>query len=355
VNHLPAITLRQYYESVLLAEAIEELRPATLKEIRTALRHWESLTSDRPLRLVTGADLRSLRDGMLGRGLAPATVAKTHGHLVPLFRAARADGLISEIPSVGRLRRSILPKCLRHQRSQQRQPVSAAELERLYAGCGYATYPARPDAGLIWRGLLYCWWMYGARTRDLFSLRWSDVDVAAKLIRFRAMKTSKLQGLPLTAFGLQVLGRLRDRGGELVFPGLRKPGCWNTPRDGTPAHWITGYYATWNREVCGTVGIVPGTGPDEWVQSIASRPDSVPPIRIKTLRQTMVTQMNDLSTGGRQLGGWLAGHYQPGVTAQNYDMPDAAIREAVERRERELLPGCFRGLVCGTGQDLSGG
>ena len=67
---------------------------------------------------------------------------------------------------------------------------------------------------------------------------------------------------------------------------------------------------------------------------------------MKNLRQTAITEFNDIGDGsGRLLGGWVAGHYMPGVTAQNYDVPTKAIRDAFERRERELMPECFHELL----------
>lgn len=348
MNFLPArLTLRQYFETSLAAECAAELKPNTLKEIRTALKHWERETADPVIQDTNGEHVRILRDALLARQLSPATVKKVWAHLSTLFRAAIADEMITGIPQAGRLRKSILPKSLRQQRQQQRPPVKPAELERLFYACDAATYPRRPDTPTAWRVLLYLFWTYGPRTLDAFSLTRQDFDFPNRLIRFRAMKTSKLQALPLTDFGVQLFQQFSADKPARLFPGFSKPGCWNRPAAGTP-HWIPGFYTTWNAEISPAAGVIPSNGPESLIAAVQLRPDAAPPIRLKTFRQTMVTELNDYSKhvhSCRQLGAWVAGHYLPGVTAQNYDFPESDIIEAVTLRESQRLPECFRTLL----------
>lgn len=347
MNFIPPseATVREYFQLSLLAELQTELRPATLKEIRTALKHWERSTSDPPIRQITSEHARQVRDTLLAAGLAPATVKKVWAHLTTIFRAAQYDDLIPAVPQAGRFRKSILPRALRQERSQQRRPVSWSELSRLFAACESATYPRRPDRVFIWRALLFLLWTYGPRTQDLLALTPANLSFGTRLFTFRALKTSKLQGLPLTDLGISILSRLMSSAeGRRLFQGFNKPGNWNNPRAGSP-HWIAGFYATWNREICPAAGVIPSVGPDSLICEVSQRLDAVPPIQFKTFRQTMVTELNDFSKrvhSCRPLGAWVAGHYVPGVTAASYDFPEQDVREAIQIREQELLPDCFR-------------
>lgn len=347
MNFLPhsSATVRQYFELSLLAELQTELRPATLKEIRTALNHWERATSNPPIRQITSEHARQVRDSLLAAGLAPATVKKVWAHLTTIFRAAQYDELIPAVPQAGRFRKSILPRALRQERTQQRRPVSQEELTRLFAACESATYPRRPNRVFVWRALLYLLWMYGPRTQDVLALTAANLSFGTRLMTFRALKTSKLQGLPLTDLGISILARLvaASDGGRL-FHGFSKPGNWNHSQTREP-HWIAGFYATWNREICPVASVIPGVGPESLVCEVSQRADAVPPIQLKTFRQTMVTELNDFSkrvNSCRPLGAWVAGHYVPGVTAASYDYPEQDVRDAVQIRESERLPECFR-------------
>lgn len=55
-----------------------------------------------------------------------------------------------------------------------------------------------PPTPLLWRVVLVLQWNYGQRTEDCLRLRWENVLWSDKRIRFRASKTRKLQGLPVT-------------------------------------------------------------------------------------------------------------------------------------------------------------
>ncbi len=351
MNYAPQHTVRQYFQFQLLDECVSELRPNTIKEIRIALNHWERRTDNRPLKDVSADDVRQLRDTMLADGKAPRTVAKTWAHLSTIFRAAKFDSIIPDVPQAARLRKSILPKAVRHERKQQRLPLTTDELQRLFYACSAAKYPIHPDRVFLWQSALYLFWMYGPRTRDLLALTRNDINTAARLLKFRAMKTGKLHGLPITEFGMSVLDKLQQLdggGGMKLFPGFNKTGNWNTPKNGKRPRWISGYYATWNADICPAAGVIPHTGPAWLIKSIADRPDAVPCVQLKTFRQTMVTELNDYSKhvhSSRQLGAWVAGHYMPDVTSQNYDYPAADICEAVALRETQRLPECFRHIV----------
>src|SRR5690606_25084454 len=146
-------------------------------------------------------------------------------------------------------------------------------------------------------------WMYGQRTRDVFCLEYRNISYADRLIRFQAMKTRKLQALPMTDTVIRHLKAIQRANAVRVLPGFQQRGGFR--RDGLLRH---GYCETWNNEICA-----------------AAKLDR--PIKLKHFRESAVTRYNDIEPN---LGGWIAGHYMPGVTAQFYDNPTKRIREAIE-------------------------
>jgi integrase len=303
------ITLRDYYASVLKPELVENQSKNSLKEDETAMRHWERHTANPDIRDATKEDLIAFRDGMAAAGLAGPTQNKYWRELRAILQAAQDDEIISRVPAIGRRMKCRLvdvgPK-------RQREPLTEAELERLWRACTKATYPrgGQFPAPLLWRVAIVLWWTYGQRTMDV--LRWLDwrcVWWSPRVIRFEAMKTGKLQGLPLTPIVEQHLRSIKGHS-ERMFPGFNTPGCF-LKKTGT---WKRGYYATWNNEICRAAGL---------------------DIDIKHFRERAVTFYNGLEPG---LGGWIAGHYMPGVTAQNYDLPTLRIRDAMNSAQ---VPDCF--------------
>ncbi len=311
------LTLRLYYERFILPELLEDgIKPASLKEDRIALNHWERSTGDPDIRDATRDHTSRLRDSLRDRGLSPYTLKKTWCELRMMFGWALDEGVIERVPYVSRRRKSSLvdlpPK-------EQREPLADAEVARLFGECRCATYPRVRGlpAPLLWQAGVVLFYLYGIRTRDLFTLRWEDVLFSERLIRFEAMKTSKLQGLPMTNVSEHWLRKLRgpSRCGQ-VFPGFKTRGhqYQSGPVKG---RWKRGYYATWRSEICAAAGL-----DDVW---------------LKHFREAMVTRYNGLDRENG-LGSWIAGHYVPGVSAQNYDLPSREIRALLESAR---YPHCF--------------
>lgn len=341
------ITLRMFYETELLADFEEEHSKATRREYRTALKHWESTTFDPDFREVSNQTIRQFRDGMLAKDLAPATCQKYWAHLAKVFRIAKDEGWISRRPGVSRSRKTQLVKV---PPKTQRRVLLPDTVNRLVVACEQATYPLRANRTRLWQVLLYLFWTYGIRTKDLISLARTDVDLETGFISFEAMKTSKLQSLPITDLGIKLLRSIETQTRSTWFPGFVTTGCWISKRKGrelpeSERRWKRGYYCTWNSEICPAAKVIPSTGPESVKLAVAAMQDHAPVVWLKHFRECMVTQLNDASGhigSVRKLGNWVAAHYQPGVSENSYDYPLEEIREAIAHREQNCLPDVFR-------------
>lgn len=329
-----------------------DLKPTTIRAYNGALNHWDRTPvddrrtlGDLPLGELETEHVQLFRQSMDEHGISPQNQQKQWRHVNVLLRTAHEQGLIPvrPVPSL-RSRSNILPKTERRKRRTRERIVTRGELEILFRGC-----PNRE-----WKLAVWLLWMFAARTQDLLFLKSTMVDIYGqtvatidlkeRLLKFEAMKTGKLQGLPLTRFACDVLCKLKPLPDGRLLNLPRKPGSYNRRRE----RWEPGYTTTWRRDICLKNGIRPHEGskplPEHVLRCLPA--DPIEPIQMKNLRQTAITQFNDIGDGsGRLLGGWVAGHYQPGVTAQNYDVPTEAIRDAFERRERDLMPDCFRELA----------
>ncbi|HWL07975.1 MAG TPA: hypothetical protein VNQ76_06210 [Planctomicrobium sp.] len=316
------ITLPVYYETVLLPDLKDDLSPRSLKEDRIALNHWVRHTNNPPLHFcgdpVNGNDLLNLlMSGMTAAGCRPPTVNKTWRELRSMFSAASEEGLCAHVPVLLKRRKGkrIRSRLIKESPKLQRQIVTEDELKRLWSACRFATYPRRQQfpTPRLWRVALVLFWTYGARTIDfLHNLRWEHVKFSDKLLQFTAQKTSKLQGLPLTEIAIAHLKSIKGHS-ERVFPGFNTPGCFLQKTQ----KWKRGFRATWNSEIC------PNASIDD-------------PITLKHFRERVLTRYNAMHSG---LGSWILGHYMPGVSAQNYDLPTDQIRELICSAP---VPDCFQ-------------
>lgn len=349
-------TLRDFWEQEYCDD---DLALGTQQAYCGALNHWERtavLDDDNNPTGQTLGDVRlfelrtdhvkMFKRSMDARGVGEQNQQKQWRHLNTLLRKAWEQNLIPvrPVPSIRQVS-NILPKRDRKKRRTRERIVSRSELEILYRGC-----PTRD-----WRIAVWLLWMFAARTNDAIFMRSEmtdrygqvlpTIDIENRLLRFEATKTGKLQGLPLTDFSVSVLCTLKSLQDGRLLNLPRKPGSYNRARE----RWEAGYTTTWRRDICLQNGIEPHQSrdkplPPEVLSVLPENP--IKPIVMKNLRQTAITEFNDIGDGsGRLLGGWVAGHYIPGVTAQNYDVPTKAIRAAFEKREREMMPDCFRELA----------
>lgn len=314
-----SVTLRMYYESVLLPDLRDEqfgLASRSLKEDRIAINHWERCTGNPDLLSVEPEHIELLRDRMLQAGAAAPTINKTWRELKSMFSAAVEDGFCHQVPLPRQRRqgRRMRSRLVKEHPKRQREIITEEELTRLWRACRHATYPRGRQfpAPLLWRVALVLFWTYGARTTDFLQrLKWEDVRFGDRLLLFTARKTTKLQGLPLTPIVEKHLRSIKGHA-ERVFPGFNSPGCYLRAR----RKWKRGYNATWRGEIQAAAGLLQQ-------------------VTIKNFRERVVTRYNAIHAG---LGSWIAGHYMPGVTAQNYDLPTDQIRDLICSAP---VPACF--------------
>lgn len=311
------ITLRSFYESKVLPE-ISFQSPNSLKEDRTALTHWERIVGEVDIRDVKRETVQDFRIGLIDRGLRDATVNKIWRELKSIFAFAADEEiqLIRFVPSLSIKMKSKL--VAKEQKLRQREIITAQEVSRIWSACKHATYPL-PDpykepTPKQWKVALVLFWTYGQRTEDVFKLKWKDVRFGSKLIQFEALKTGKLQGLPMTRIVEQHLRSIHRPHTERVFPGFNSRGSFLKNQEYTKR----GYYVTWKNEILANAAL------EETIQ-------------FKNFRQRVVTEYN-ADYDGIKLGSWIAGHSMQGVSAQNYEMPSKTIRKALEAAP---VPECF--------------
>lgn len=307
------LTVRDFYQDTVLPVIQHEQSPRSLAEDRIALNHWERITGDPAIRKVNRDHITQFRDGLLRRKCSPGTVNKYWREIKAILSWASAEQVIGQVPSLSHRSTSRL---IKEQPKRQRESLSDEEVTALYLACKKATYPAggQVPAPKLWRTAIVLWWHYGARTLDVVrELTWDNVHFEDRLLKFTAMKTRKLQGLPLTDLVIEHLNSIK-RSSHQIFAGFQTTGHYSRKRN----RWKRGYYTTWRNEI----------QPEAKLQGI----------EIKHFRETMLTRNNGIEAG---LGNWIAGHYMPGVSAQNYDLPTRRIREAIESIEP---PACFYDL-----------
>ena len=368
----PRSTLSELWSS-LSAELAETVAPRTIAEQSSTLRHWVRITTDPALEDIDAAVLLLFRESLLSdvwtdahgrirRPLSPQTYLKHDRHVRQLLTVARRLQLIDSIPQLYVTRARGLAGVRAAERTRPVRPlVTAEELFRLHRSAAAVTWPRRlwrspisaATRALLWRALLWLLWSYGLRISDAARLTWacvssyaSDIDAPGALL-FRPWKLrriGRLQCLPLTMKGLQLLQTLRAAVNPpdpdcLVFPMLTTPGRWELRR-GT---WRPGWRASWSAELCPLARIAPTIGPPDWVAALAADTTYRPPLTPHDLRRTCVTELNDRGRTGRRIGAWVAGHSLRGTDAVAYDKPDAAVFDAIARRERELFPPVYFG------------
>ena len=307
------ITVRSYWTRRVLPELEKrvkdrEMSERSIKEDRHAINAWEKSTFNPDIREVTPTVLEQFKDGQLDLQIAPPTINKRWRELKAIFAFAEYDKLIPRVPQIAHRKRARL---LKEAPKRQRESVTDPEVELLWKQCREASYPIKGQfpAPMLWRVWLVLVHTYGPRPIDLKKLSWPDIRWNDRLIQFEATKTGKLQGLPMTDLVARHLRSIKGHS-EKVFSNFKSTGCFLQKTQS----WKPGYYATWRSEI--SLGLAPE-------------------ITFKHFRETMVTRYNRIQ---KDLGGWIAGHFIPGVTAQNYDLPTAAIREAIESAP---VPRCF--------------
>jgi len=345
------LTLPQFYAQHLLPVRGRRISDRTRAADTEALTAWAKHTSNLDLRSMDWsnqvaarrslkllrAELQAFVRGMEAAGIVATTINKRLRHIRTMLRKA-ADpidhALLMHVPDLGTDFTGTgsgwkMPET----RQMPRDVISTVEMESLF----HATTAA--DDPHLWKCIILLLWTFGARTEDTyFRLTWDLVDFDKRVMRFTAGKTSKLQGVPLTDTCLAALRSLASRPGDRVFS-ISHKGTWTQSKG-----WVPGYYTTWSRDILPAGRFAVQRGPASHKQACNSVPGVRPNLMFHHFRKTMLTQLNCYSD---KAGNWVAAHYMPGVSDQFYDTPTERVTRAVEAREAERLPECFKTYFAG--------
>jgi len=153
---------------------------------------------------ITSKDIADWRDSRESRGLSPATLNGDITVLSAAFNAALRQGHISVNP------------CLAIEPVKDKAGVRKGTFT-----LGQITALGKTASG-DWRGLILTAFYTGQRLGDCANLRWDQIDLASKIIRFQPGKTGGEIIMPLNPVLADYLGRLaKSKADEtFVFPSL---------------------------------------------------------------------------------------------------------------------------------------
>ena len=182
----------------------------------TFLRHQQTMRefieflgrrADLNIAAITSKDVSDFRDRRQSRGLAPATLNLDVAILSSAFNSAWRQGLISINPAL-----AVEPLKNKPQRKHVFSPEQVTALVNAAEG--------------DWRGLILVGFYTGQRLGDCASLRWQDVDLALKTIRFQSRKTgTEITGVVHPALGDHLLSLpTPESNDEFLFPTLAARG-----------------------------------------------------------------------------------------------------------------------------------
>lgn len=303
----PHSSLTDCYQAYMIPRLEDrERKPKTFLEYEQAIAHWERLMMTEsgcrmPVKEISDKTAKLFRKRLLSETptRSKATVNKIMRHWSAVVRHLwpadrtnpKGKGLIAFFDLPGSLE------------EDGRLPFTFArkELSDLYRACDVVK-PLRGcrkspiQIPLLWRLALVLEYNIGARTYDLFTLKWSDFrefDWKWGSIHFRAAKTRKLQRIPLNQQARLHLDAVKALAldSERIFPAFNP-----TNASAIRRKW---------RKIC-KAAQVNGCFED--------------------LRKTVSTAYEDLRPG---VGPWITGHQLSGVNARNYQNPTKRVLKAV--------------------------
>ena len=150
-------------------------------------------------------DLQTFRDAELASGKSKRTCNLALKVVGGAFNAARRQGFIANNPAEAL---KSLPE-----QGPEKDTFSAEHIAALLA-----------VATADWKGAILFAFYTGARLLDVATMRWDNIDLPSRLIRFIPLKTGKLVTIPLHEDLESLLLELPspDHGAAFVFPSLAK-------------------------------------------------------------------------------------------------------------------------------------
>lgn len=305
-------TLRMFYDDCIRGRWDSLGRPGrkpdTYQKDRQALNRWERFTQPDDWRGgdwqgptlsfldIVGDEWLDKLWKQMGQEMAEATVKATRGHLLTIMRHAVTVRAISRHPAGER------PK--------------AEPRTRIYTP---AEVQATLEAFEVEPELYTAFWLdlhLGPRSEDLFLLKWTNIieDVRGRrLLDYEAIKTGKLQAVPIADCVWEVIDELLDKSDPYLFPHISNPNAAD-PEKSVEARMRNSLA----KRLMKRAGI-----------NVPNKPWQV-------ARATCNERYESHRLG---VGQFILGHSAKGVNATSYRDPTAAVWEAVR-----TLPPYTRGL-----------
>jgi integrase len=291
------------------------VKPRTVEDVLTTLRHWQRLTNDPPLAEIDGNDelLAAFVTALQREGLKPLTVKK-HVRWVRTILGLASSGhrhygakrIVASVPHV------VSPKL------ERRRPrrIPADLLPRLWQAAGDATKPyfEGVEPADYWRGLLMMSANTGVRTSNLRFLERRQVDVDAGRIHLLPSQTkgNVEQRLPLWPETVEAVSTLTHKH-PLLFHWPARFDPWEEITQGA-------FYRAW-RAIQHAAGVPVGETQFQGFQGI---------------RRRVLSEV--LRYGGRDAAQLYGGHASFDTTLGHYiDDADDIIEEAFAARPKPAL------------------
>jgi integrase len=325
------MTLTKAWETLVLPQ-IDPIAESTLRQYRDDLRLWERLMQKPAVSKISRETVMRFREKLIqtpyqrgskkGGKRSPNTVNRImrelHVLVSPFWAPDRSyPGGLDLCPFFG------WPRQLQCQLDFPAY-FSVKDLDALYLNAD--AYPATAGCRStplndprLWRAAIVLAVNCGARTWDLFGLKWENINLESTdeykfgWVVFRAKKTFKRHKVPLNQCSHAHLKDLQAKPipstePDRVFPGVKRKG--------------SAFYRAW--------------------RAIRTKAE-LGKVDFEDLRKTCVTMHNNLFP---EVGNWITGHRKSDVTGF-YDNPTERIREVVYRLE---MPPAFKaGMLLLTG------
>ncbi len=177
------LTLRGFFERDFLPTFLVGAAPRTFEAYADTLNAWERWSSNPALRFITTRTLADFK-GTATDSVSVATVNKHLRHVHHVLAKAGPPGYRNR-DALGVLEHAAWTKPLREFEPEPRI-VSDEEIAAFFVACRRARLPRLDGVvpGLWWMALASAAFLLAARRGTLLALRWSQVDVAKRVVHY---------------------------------------------------------------------------------------------------------------------------------------------------------------------------